>query len=187
MIERMAMHSEPTAIPNLDCMVKPSKRPPIPIIIFLKVWAQKSITQPISTRVGLMSSLRIPVSLFSCSSLCKFDFIQLLSEYCLVVVDEKPRWKVRWEFLSSIKFSALNIKLEWIILPLPTAPNIPCFKINFGYSPLLKIKQSHPGCLTPASAYISEILSTDLYLSWIDRLLTIIASCPSLIYSNIVL
>ena len=29
--ERIAMHSEPTAIPNFDCIIKPSVPPPMPM------------------------------------------------------------------------------------------------------------------------------------------------------------
>ena len=68
-MDKMAINSEETAIPNLDCMVNPSYRPPIPITIFLKDWAQKSMIHPISTRVGSIFSLFIFVSLLSCSSL----------------------------------------------------------------------------------------------------------------------
>ena len=67
--ERIAMHSEPTAIPNFDCIIKPSVLPPMPMIILRRLWAQKSIIHPISTRVGSMSSRLILVRRFNCSSL----------------------------------------------------------------------------------------------------------------------
>ncbi|MBA7629748.1 hypothetical protein ES703_37252 [subsurface metagenome] len=67
-MESIAISSLLTAMPNLDCMVKPSMRPPRPMTMLRKLWAQKSIIQPISTRVGSMFRRRILVSLSSCSS-----------------------------------------------------------------------------------------------------------------------
>ena len=69
MMERIAMHSELTAMPNLDCIMKPSVRPPMPMMMLRSDWAQKSMIQPISTRVGSMSRRRILVRRPSCSSL----------------------------------------------------------------------------------------------------------------------
>ena len=48
-----AISSELTAMVNLDCMVKPSIFPPMPTIMLRRLWAQKSITHPISTPCGI--------------------------------------------------------------------------------------------------------------------------------------
>ena len=52
---RIAINSEPTAMPNLDSIMKPSRRPPMPMMMLRRPCAQKSMTQPISTRFGSMS------------------------------------------------------------------------------------------------------------------------------------
>ena len=52
---RMAISSEPTAMPNLDSIMKPSRRPPMPMMMLRRPCAQKSMTQPISMRFGSMS------------------------------------------------------------------------------------------------------------------------------------
>ena len=55
---RIAMSSELAAIWNFDSMRKPSEGPPMPIMIFRRDCAQKSMTHPVSTLRGSMLSRR---------------------------------------------------------------------------------------------------------------------------------
>ena len=48
------MTSEDTAMPNLDCIMKPSILPPMPMMMLRRAWAQKSMIQPISKFRGSM-------------------------------------------------------------------------------------------------------------------------------------
>ena len=66
-IERMAMSSDETVMPNFDCMRKPSLDPPMPMMMLRRAWAQKSMTQPISTFFGSMP-IRLRFLFFSWAS-----------------------------------------------------------------------------------------------------------------------